>query len=473
MSTYFKSTVLCVILAYVYANEAVLTLTQSTFAETIAANPSGIMVEFYAPWCGHCKQLAPEYESAASLLEGTAVLAKVDCTEEDELCGQFDVKGFPTLKWFTKGVPVDYPQARTADALVSFIENRMGPAATEVSDYEGFIASKSGLRLIAGLPANDADALAGFLELADTLRDSFTIGYTTDDSVASAAGIFDGKGLALIRRSGEVAVFDGSLSDTDAVVDFIFTEQFELVGEISGENYEEYQTRGLPMLWMFVAPEETSGESATLDAARAIAADFKGKASFVFLDGERFLQYREAVGCAGDLPRIMLEETPSKFLFKDESVTSEGLSNFVASALAGDIEPFVKTEEVPEDNSAPVTVVVGSTFNDIVFDESKSVLVEFYAPWCGHCKTLAPIYDSLGEHFKDNSEIVIAKIDATANDAPYPVQGFPTLVYFGAGADAKEAPEVYSGARELQDMVDFILSKTTGDNVEDVTKDEL
>lgn len=86
------------------------------------------------------------------------------------------------------------------------------------------------------------------------------------------------------------------------------------------------------------------------------------------------------------------------------------------SFKAGTLKATFKSEEIPDKNDEPVKVIVGKTWDSIVKDNTKDVLVEFYAPWCGHCKTLAPIYDKMAAGLVANTNIVIAKIDATANE---------------------------------------------------------
>lgn len=115
----------------------------------------------------------------------------------------------------------------------------------------------------------------------------------------------------------------------------------------------------------------------------------------------------------------------------------------------------MKSEPTPEKQDGPVTIVVAKNYQDVVIDNDKDVLVEFYAPWCGHCKALSPKYDELAGMFKPFSDkVTIAKVDATANDVPDEIQGFPTIKLFKAGE--KTAPVDYSGSRTVDDLANFI-----------------
>ncbi|CAN6326756.1 unnamed protein product [Urochloa humidicola] len=131
--------------------------------------------------------------------------------------------------------------------------------------------------------------------------------------------------------------------------------------------------------------------------------------------------------------------------------SAEALAEFVNSEAGTN----VKIAAVP----SSVVVLTPETFDSIVLDETKDVLVEFYAPWCGHCKHLAPVYEELASVFKQDEGVVIANLDADKHTdlaEKYGVSGFPTLKFFPKG---NKAGEDYDGGRDLDDFVKFINEK--------------
>merc|ERR1719493_671362 len=169
---------------------------------------------------------------------------------------------------------------------------------------------------------------------------------------------------------------------------------------------------------------------------------------------------------------IKLEEDMSKFKPESTELSEDNIRAFVKQYLAGELKPHLMSEEVPEDwDKEPVKVLVGKNFDEVAKNTEKDVLVEFYAPWCGHCKQLAPTWDKLGEKFADREEIVVAKMDSTANELEdIKIQGFPTIKLFKKG-DNKVVD--YNGERTLEGFTKFLESGgLDGAGVEDEGEDD-
>ncbi|KAK3997623.1 thioredoxin-like protein [Cladorrhinum sp. PSN332] len=125
-----KSFVLAGLAAVVTAKSAVLDLIPKNFDDVVLNSGKPTLVEFFAPWCGHCKNLAPVYEELASAFEFSkdVQIAKVDADAEKSLGKRFGIQGFPTLKWFDgkSDKPAEYNGGRDFDALSSFITEKTG-----------------------------------------------------------------------------------------------------------------------------------------------------------------------------------------------------------------------------------------------------------------------------------------------------------------------------------------------------------
>lgn len=126
------------------------------------------------------------------------------------------------------------------------------------------------------------------------------------------------------------------------------------------------------------------------------------------------------------------------------------LKSFVVAALAATVAA-----------RSAVIELLPSNFDQVVLKSGKPTLVEFFAPWCGHCKTLAPVYEELAfafEHAKD--KVQIAKVDADAQRSlgkRFGVQGFPTLKYFDGKSDK---PVDYKSGRDLESLTAFLTEKS-------------
>jgi len=464
--------------------EGVLVLTDKNFQEALDANEF-ILVEFYAPWCGHCKALAPEYAKAAGILaeKGSPIaLAKLDATEEPKIAEQFEVRGYPTLKFFRNGKDTEYNGGRTADTIVSWLEKKTGPAAktlATVDEAKAFVADND-IAIIGFFDSVDSDGAKAFLAAAGNM-DDFPFAITSEAAVLAeykAAGVVIFKNFDEGRNDME-----GELTE-ESVTAFVAGNSLPLVVDFSQDTAQKIFSGDIKshlLLFMSGAAED---HAAKVEIARGIAKDYKGQMLFVTIntDEEDHKRIMEFFGMEeSELPSmriIKLEEDMSKFKPASTELSDSNIRAFVKSYLAGELKPHLMSEEIPEDwDKEPVKVLVAKNFEEVAKDTAKDVLVEFYAPWCGHCKQLTPVWEKLGEKYKDHESIIIGKMDATANELEdIKVQGFPTIKLI-----QKETNKIidYNGERTLDGFVKFLESggvhgaAAEGDDDEEDEDDDL
>lgn len=197
-----------------------------------------------------------------------------------------------------------------------------------------------------------------------------------------------------------------------------------------------------------------------------VAKKIKGKYFVTFTDTEKFKEALDSMLAIDDFPAIAVQKKAGdkkKFVYNGE-MTGDKISAFIEDVENGVAEPRLKSEPEPPASDDAVKVVVGSTLQREVFTEDKDVLLEVYAPWCGHCKKLEPEYIKLAKKIKKeelSDLLTIAKIDGTTNDSPVDTMdwsGFPTIFFVKAGTDQ---PINYDGERTAKGLWKYIKKHAT------------
>eukprot|EP00090_Calanus_glacialis_P008395 TRINITY_DN1671_c0_g1_i1.p1 TRINITY_DN1671_c0_g1~~TRINITY_DN1671_c0_g1_i1.p1 ORF type:complete len:481 (-),score=145.85 TRINITY_DN1671_c0_g1_i1:212-1654(-) len=444
-------------------DEGVLVLTVDNFQEAIDGNEF-MLVEFYAPWCGHCKALAPEFAKAAGILaerDSPIKLGKLDATEEGAVAEKFEVRGYPTLKFFKNGKPLEYGGGRTADTIVSWLEKKTGPAAKTLASVEAAKAYAEGksVAIIGFFKDETTDAAKGFLAAAG-MMDDFEFGITGDDAVFAEYGV-EGETVLLLKDfdDGKAVLSEGITEESVAA--FISSEALPLVVDFNHETAQKIFSGEIKSHLLVFSSAKADSHADTLALLKEIATENKGKMLFVTIntdeeDHKRILEFFAIKD--EELPTfraIQLGEDMAKFKPENDAIEPANVKSFVADFLEGKLKQHLMSEDIPEDwDTEGVKTLVGKNFHDVAMNVEKDVLVEFYAPWCGHCKQLVPIWDSLGEKYKDHASIVIAKMDSTANELEeVKVQGFPTIKLFKKGTN--EIVD-YNGDRTEEGFTKFL-----------------
>lgn len=461
--------------------EDVLVLKQSNFDKGVTEHKH-VLVNFYAPWCGHCKVMAPEYAKAAKQLldEGSEIkLAKVDATVETELAQTYGVQGYPTLKFFRDGKPGNYKGGHTAEQIVQWLKKRTGAPAELLTSADAARSFVDAAQVcVVGFFRDQASSDAKqFLDAAAATADHpFAI--ASDDEVYKELKVSQ-DGVMLFKKFDEGRILMEGAVTSDNVQAFVTANSLPLVVEFS-QNSAEVMFGGDIKLHnlLFVSKENPDFED-LIKNYREAAKAFRGKVIFatIDVDDEHHGHILEFFGIkkyhAPTMRFIKMEGDMAKYKPDKDVITTESVRSFVHDVLDGKLEEGLSSQDSSEDQEAHTAMELDSRdFDDVVFDTKKDVLVQFHAPWCIHCVQLAPIFDELADKYKKRPDLVIARVEAGFNSVGHiEVEEFPTIRLYKKGNNEEVD---YVGERTLDGLSRFL--DTDGDygkaTREEVKEDE-
>lgn len=430
---------------------------------------------FYAPWCGHCKKLKPEFDAAATELlknDPPVTLAKVDCTEGGkDTCSKFSVSGYPTLKIFKNGeVSKAYSGPRAAAGIVKYMKGQVGPVAkvlNTLSEVNRFLEEPE--VSVIGFFKSESSLKSAFMSVADKEREKlkFRFGVTKSDEILKEYGQTDG--VILFRPKHLHSVFEPSKVEYDgehnydALASWSKKLMHGLCDHRTQDNLDDFKN---PLVVAYYGVDYAKDPKGTnywrnriLKVAKKYADDF----NFAISAKDDFQHELNEFGydyVKSKKPVILARSATDKKYKMTEEFSVEVFEDFLKKMKAGELEAYLKSEPIPDNNDKPVVVAVGKNFDDVVLNNDKDTLIEFYAPWCGHCKNLAPVWEELGEKMIGEN-VAVVKMDATANDVPSPfeVRGFPTIYW--APKNSKSSPVSYNGGRAVDDFIKYIAQHST------------
>ncbi|KDO24271.1 hypothetical protein SPRG_09907 [Saprolegnia parasitica CBS 223.65] len=345
-------------------------LTADTFDAKVVNSKDGWLVKFYAPWCGHCKQLAPTYDALSQDLHGQVHIAKVDVTEHEAIGERFGIQGFPTLVFFKDGKMYEYAGARSLDALTTFV----------------------------------------------------TTGYT--------------------EKAGDpIPMADGGISEDDSAVVKLTTATFDelVMAPTSGGWFIKFMApwcghcKKMARTWEKLAVSLQN--NADVHIAKVDATD----------DVELKLRFQ-----VNGYPTVLFVKDNKMYAY-DGARTLEALEAFATGGYA--------EQEAKDIPTSPLVDLTDDTFDAVTRVHEPNAdawLVQFHAHWCDHCKDMMGAMLQTALTLKDHGNVHVARVDADINaklGMRFAITGYPTLVLIRDGRVYE-----FDGLRDPKLMTAFALT---------------
>ena len=483
----------------------------------VLGGPKAVFVEFYAPWCFHCKKLSVHMRELGKMLSREAavsaavVVAKMNVDKLPEVRQNLDIKGFPTLRWYPamSTTPVEFTGKRDADGMLLFIKQKLGmapvppPEQPEEEDPDSAVvvlteenfdqvvmdSSKSVFVMFYAPWCGHCKKMKPDLEkVAKHYRGEQRVviaklDCTTQGAVATRFGVKafptlkyfpagDKQGLAYEKGRDPWSLIDHINAETGLTKPFPearppppeteneTTESIPGVVDLTPQNYEEIMSGKRHVFLEVFAPWCGHCKAAVNELRKLgemVVAHHPDRSQVVVakLNGHAHGELRSKLG---------VRAFPTFKWFPKGEIPSESSGVlYKQGRTAATMAAFINEQSgmdifpVEKDTFAVFEITDRNVESLLKVPRRRPVFVMFYAPWCGHCTAMKPAFQDLASHFApQEAKILVARVNVDKYQSigqENDVQGFPTLKLFPAGSGD---PVDYTSGRNLADMKQFL-----------------
>ncbi|MBA0864369.1 hypothetical protein Goshw_002296 [Gossypium schwendimanii] len=414
----------------------------------------------YAPWCVRSAELMPQFAEAATSLKelGSPVLmAKLDAERYPKVASLLDIKGFPTLLLFVNGTSLAYTGGFSAEEIVIWARKKTGVPVIRintVTEAEDFL-KKHHMFVIGLFEKFEGSDYKAFIKAAMSDNE---IQFAEASNIEVAKLLYpDIKAtnfLGIVKSEPErYTAYDGTF-EMENILQFLDYNKFPLVTKLTELNsVRVYSSPVKLQVYVFAKADDFK---TLLEPLQDVARKFITKLMLIYIDivdenlAKPFLTLFGLEESKNTLVTAFDNKGSSKYLLQSDP-TPSNIEEFCSGLLHGSISTYFKSQPIPDNNNASVLAVVGKTFDDLVLNSPKNVLLEVYTPWCINCETTSKQVEKLAKHFKGLDSLIFAKIDASANEHPkLQVDDYPSLFLYKAGDKGNPIKlSTKSGSKEL------------------------